>query len=228
LLSGVADMVAAIADERGLLIALDDLHWADAASLDMLAYLIRAHGQARLLVVGAFRAGEAATNPALERTLVELNHLRVLTTLPLGPLNLEAVGALAGVQLQGRTSPALDRVLFNQSEGNPFFAEEILRDWSEMGHLERVYSGSEMWRLIVPSPPSIPATLPRRFGNAWRGSRPRQSTSCGSHPLWAGIRFRRAGKPRVRRPRAGGASPGRCGACPYPARRRRQRLSLRP
>jgi ATP/maltotriose-dependent transcriptional regulator MalT len=159
LLSGVADMVAAIAKERGLLLALDDLHWADAASLDMLCYLIRAQGQARLLVVGAFRAGEAATNPALERTLVELNHLRVLTNLPLGPLDLEAIGTLAGAQLQGSIEPALKVALHQQSEGNPFFAEEILRDWSETGHLQRVDSSSDMWRRVVPSSPSIPATI---------------------------------------------------------------------
>ncbi len=122
---------------RGLVLILDDLHWADAASLDLLCYIARRQPGARLLAVGAYQEGESGQNPALERALSELAHLRVLTTITVPPLSLAEVEALVTRYLGGSVDPAVYVQLHKHSEGNPFFAEELLRDWLESSVLEQ-------------------------------------------------------------------------------------------
>ncbi|MBU1747045.1 MAG: AAA family ATPase, partial [Chloroflexi bacterium] len=91
----------------GLLLVLDDLHWADAASLDLLYHIARHQPMARLLILGAYRAGAEEQNPALARVLYELTRLRVLTTIALGPLGPDEVTALAADYLGGPVDPAV-------------------------------------------------------------------------------------------------------------------------
>src|SRR5262249_53395450 len=82
----VGQFLVAIAAPQGLLLLLDDLHWADAPTLDLLCYLARSQPNARLLLLGAFREGEVTHRSAFERVLTELHRLRLLTSITLGPL----------------------------------------------------------------------------------------------------------------------------------------------
>ena len=121
----------------GLILILDDLHWADAASLDLLCNIARRQPTARLLILGAYQEGESGQNPALEKALSELAHLRVLTTITIPPLSLTEVGALVTYHLGGPVDPAVCAQIHKHCEGNPFFVEELLRDWLESGALEQ-------------------------------------------------------------------------------------------
>ena len=141
LYEAVGAFLAAIAATRPLVLLLDDLQWADAASLDLLGHVARTQPAARLLILGAYRAGEVAHNRALERILAELNRLRALTIVTAGPLSAAEIAALAAGVLGDPVDPAVERALYAQSEGNPFFAEELLRGWSEAGALERTDRG---------------------------------------------------------------------------------------
>ena len=164
LYEAVGVFLSAIAAPHALVLVLDDLHWADRATLDLLAYIIQHQADARLLIVGAYRTGDVAQNPALQRMLIALNHLRILTTIPVGPLAPAALIALAEQYLGGPIDAATSRLLVEQSEGNPFFAEELLRDWRETGVL--TWSGSNWCRstagaLALPS--SIVDALQQRL-----------------------------------------------------------------
>jgi predicted ATPase len=146
----------------GLLLVLDDLHWADSASLDLLCHVVRHQPTARLLILGTYHEGEVSQNPALERTLVELTRLRVLTTLVLTPLQADEIAALAANYLGGPIAPALGQFLHAQSEGNPFFAEELLHDWLETGVLAREESdpaGRSCWALTRPFESTLPPSI---------------------------------------------------------------------
>src|SRR5581483_6240075 len=143
--------------EPALLLVLDDLHWADPPSLDLLCHLARQQTwgtppRARLLILGAYRAGEVAQRPGLERALAELNRLRVLSTLSVGPLPSDDVAVLARGLLGDPLDPPAAALLVAHSEGNPFFAEELLRDWVEAGALVRADAA---WRLAA-APPTLP------------------------------------------------------------------------
>lgn len=166
LYQAVSAFLAAIAAEDGLVLIFDDLQWADSSSLDLIAHVVRQQPTARLLFLIACRAGDIALNPALERTVAELNHLRALTTLVLAPLVEEEIAALAAVYLGGPVEPATSRLLYTHSEGNPFFAEELLRAWVESGALIPP-GGSVGWRLTLPLretlPPSIASAIRLRL-----------------------------------------------------------------
>ncbi len=129
LYEAVGLFLAGIAARSGLLLLLDDLHWADPATLDLLWYVARSQPNARLLLLGAYREGEVTHRPAFERALTELNRLRLLTTITLGPLSEADLNRLATNALRSPVDPVLLRSLATRSEGNPFFAEELLRDW---------------------------------------------------------------------------------------------------
>jgi predicted ATPase/DNA-binding CsgD family transcriptional regulator len=149
LYEAVGTFVAAIAAADGLLLILDDLQWADPASLDLLCYVVRQQPAARLLVLGAYRAGEVADNPAFERALAELNRLRTLNTVKLTPLTDGDITALAASYLSAPVDQALSQQLWTHSEGNPFFAEELLRSWLETGV---VVQDNAQWILMGPGP----------------------------------------------------------------------------
>ncbi len=130
-----------IAAPYGLLLLLDDLHWADTATLDLLCYVARSQPHARLLILGAYREGEITHRPAFERAGTELNRLRLLTIIAPGPLSEADLRALATNLLGAPVDPALSRLLAARSEGNPFFAEELLRGWLETGAIAQKESG---------------------------------------------------------------------------------------
>jgi DNA-binding CsgD family transcriptional regulator len=131
LFEAVGMFLAAIATTAPLVLLLDDLQWADPASLDLLHHVARQQFTARLLILGAYRTGELVNNPALERTLLDLNRARMLTSLTISPLTEEEITALAAARLGLPVDPAVARLLHIHSEGNPFFAEELLRAWVE-------------------------------------------------------------------------------------------------
>ncbi len=170
LFEAVGEFLTAIAASGGLLLTLDDLQWADAASLDLLCHLARRCIAARMLILGAYREGEVGQNPALEWTLAELDRLRVLTILTLIPLRTEEITTLATNYLDGPVAPVVGQALHAHSEGNPFFAEELLRGWLETGALtcrSDDPQGHPGWSLVTPLentlPPSIVGAVRQRL-----------------------------------------------------------------
>ena len=78
--------LAAIAVKNPLLLLLDDLHWADTATLDLLCHLAQHQAVSRLYILGAYRSDELASHSALERSILDLTRSRQLTVLGLRPL----------------------------------------------------------------------------------------------------------------------------------------------
>ena len=164
LYEAVGTFLEGISAPHGLVLMLDDLHWADTASLDLLCYIARHHAKARLLVLGSYREGEINRNQALERTVIELNRRRVLTTVAVNPLSAEEIEALAAGYLGGPISPIVSQLLHAQSEGNPFFAEELIRGWLEVGALVQEHHQWVAVRSLEHSlPSSIVGALRQRF-----------------------------------------------------------------
>jgi DNA-binding CsgD family transcriptional regulator len=164
LFEAVGGFLAAIAAAApgGLLLVLDDLQWADAASLDLLCHVARRRAGARMLILGAYREGEIGQNPALERALAELGRLRVLSTLVLAPLRAEEITVLAADYLGGPVAPAVGQALHTHSEGNPFFAEELLRGWLEADVLTCPQDGPHVppcWTLKMPLEDALPPSI---------------------------------------------------------------------
>lgn len=165
LYDAVSDFLLAIADTGTLVFLMDDLQWADSTTLDLLTHVARRTRRARMLFVGVYRPGEAAENLAFQRTAAELSHQRLLIERSITPLPEDEIATLAETYLQRHIRADIVRHLMEQSEGNPFVAEELLRAWIETGALTR--QGQD-WRLTRLSqdllPSGILTTIRQRIG----------------------------------------------------------------
>jgi predicted ATPase len=104
---------------------LDDLQWADATTLELLSTLAVAVADQPLALVGVYRDDEITRGHPLRRLRNELRRagaLRELTVEPLGP---DATAALAQRRLGSSVSSALARIIYDRTQGLPFFVEEL-------------------------------------------------------------------------------------------------------
>src|SRR6266536_2886695 len=128
----LARLILALAD-RPLLVVLDDLHWADSASLDLLVYLGRLLDRGRLLVIGTYRDAELDLDHSLSRCLAELDREHACLRIPLAPLSRDDAVALVE-RLAGRpVASLLAEAVFRETQGHPFFIEELVRHLLEEG-----------------------------------------------------------------------------------------------
>ena len=129
LFEAVAESLAWSSRDRPLLLVLDDLHLADAASIALLAYLGRRLPELRALIVGTRRLVPA--NPRLDATLERLDRGGVMAAeLLLNPLPAEAVRAIAVGAVPGLRPADVERVV-SGSDGNPLLARQTARAMSQ-------------------------------------------------------------------------------------------------
>jgi predicted ATPase len=127
LFDAMTSCLRSAAADRGLVVVLDDLHWADRASLLLLGFVAGELADTRLLVIGTYRDVEVDRRHPLSDTLAELYRQPATSYLSLSGLDQGEVGRfIAGVT---RTDPALDLVaaVHGQTEGNPYFVSEVVR-----------------------------------------------------------------------------------------------------
>ncbi|OIV36748.1 hypothetical protein BIV57_14510 [Mangrovactinospora gilvigrisea] len=122
-----AQLLRALTAERTLVLALEDLHWSDPSTRQLLGFLVRALGTGRLMLVMTYRSDDIHRRHPLRPFLAELDRLRVVHRLQLAPFSREDTAALLSGLLGGAAEPALVREVFERSEGNAFFAEELLQ-----------------------------------------------------------------------------------------------------
>ena len=149
LFEAVVGLLAEIAGSTPLLLVLDDLHWADRPSLLLLRHLARAAGTGRFLIVGAYRVNEASAG-TFAGALSELRGERLVSQLDLAGLGEGETAELIALRTGAAPSPEFARALHGETEGNPFFIEEILRHLAEAG-IDPVRSGpGELERAGLP------------------------------------------------------------------------------
>src|SRR5918996_3167972 len=134
LFDSVTTFLKNAAQTQPLVLVLDDLHWADKPSLLLLQFLARQLAGSRLLVVGCYRDVEVSRQHPLSETLAQLSREPVFQRALLEGLSREDTGRFieaAGVP----ASPELVETVHTQTEGNPFFAAEVIRLLRERGEL---------------------------------------------------------------------------------------------
>jgi transcriptional regulator with XRE-family HTH domain/tetratricopeptide (TPR) repeat protein len=145
----------ALADQSPLAVLLDDLQWADSASLDLLQHLARHTRERRILLVGTYRNLEV-TRP-LAAALHDLSRDELVEHVAVGPLAREETTVLIGATLgagegaqagAASVSPELARLIQQRSEGNAFFIRQLARALQEQGAL---HFADGQWRLSADS-----------------------------------------------------------------------------
>jgi DNA-binding NarL/FixJ family response regulator len=126
LLDGVLSLLVRLSELAPLLLVIEDLHWADSSTRNLLAFLIRTLRTGRVALVASYRSDELHRRHPLRPLLAELVRVSDLERIELPPFNraelAEYLRALVG---EGVPSDAVDRILA-RSEGNAFFAEELV------------------------------------------------------------------------------------------------------
>jgi predicted ATPase len=126
--------ISATSEATGLLLCLDDLHWADRSTLLLFQHLTRKLRGARVLVAGTFRTEEVDRSRALFDVLAELAREEQDQRVTLARLSRDETSSLVGSLSGAAPAPALVRAIHQQTEGNPFFVQEVVRHLQGQEH----------------------------------------------------------------------------------------------
>lgn len=113
----------------------EDLHWADEPTLLLLQHVAQTLPFTPMLLIGTYRDVELDTNRPFARTLESLLRQKQATRLSLRRLSAEDVEQMLATLAGQPPPPSLARVIFAETEGNPFFVEEVFRHLAEEGEL---------------------------------------------------------------------------------------------
>ncbi|WP_338900275.1 AAA family ATPase [Streptomyces sp. TG1A-60] len=120
-----ARLLERLAADRTILLALEDLHWADTSTRHLLSYLLRTLRTGRLVVLATYRSDDIHRRHPLRPLLAELDRLRTVRRIDLRRFNRAEVGhQLAGI-LAAEPAPERADEIFERSDGNAFFVEEL-------------------------------------------------------------------------------------------------------
>ena len=129
----LADDLRAAAEAAGLLVVLDDLQWADAASLALLVHLARGTGRSRLMIVAMYRDTETTGREALSSALSALARESNLSRIRLVGLTRTEVERQLTLITGTCVPPELAVLVSQRTGGNPFFVSELGRLAGEAG-----------------------------------------------------------------------------------------------
>ncbi|RDD88353.1 hypothetical protein DVZ84_15550 [Streptomyces parvulus] len=120
-----ARLLERVAARHTVLLVLEDLHWADASTRHLIAYLLRTLRTGRLVVLATYRSDDIHRRHPLRPLLAELDRLRTVRRLELSRFTRDEVGRqIAGI-LAAEPDPLQVDAIFERSDGNAFFVEEL-------------------------------------------------------------------------------------------------------
>ncbi|MEH2271522.1 MAG: AAA family ATPase [Nostoc sp.] len=122
--------------EHPLVIFLDDLQWADSASLKLMQLLMSESGNGSLLLIGAYRNNEVSTAHQLMLTLAEIRKANAtIHSITLAPLSKASLNQLVidTLNCSSKTAQPLTQLVYQKTRGNPFFATHFLKVLYEDG-----------------------------------------------------------------------------------------------
>jgi tetratricopeptide (TPR) repeat protein len=132
------DTLRRATQQAPMVMLLDDLHWADEPSLQLLLHVAPQLASMRLLIVSTYRDVELDVQRPFAHTLEQLLRQRLATRVSLRRLPAESVQQMLAA-LGGSAPPSgLAHAVFQETEGNPFFVEEVYHHLAEEGRLFEV------------------------------------------------------------------------------------------
>jgi DNA-binding SARP family transcriptional activator len=169
LLGAVHACLRSLAQQRPLLLCLEDLHTADAATLDLIRFLARQMHRLPLTLIGSFRSDEVRPEQQPGQLLAAL--LREgAELLELPPLGRDETARLLDTLLDGPPSEPLHEALFATTEGNPLFVEQLVLALREERRLDR---RDGLWHQVGAASPRPPTVIRAVIGQRLERLSPR-------------------------------------------------------
>jgi tetratricopeptide (TPR) repeat protein len=119
-------LLTGLAAAAPVLLVLEDLHWADTSTLDLVVYLAHNLDAQRVLLLATYRADEPASAERMRRLADGVRRSGSAQLVELGPLERDELRALIAGRVAAPPSQTLTDSIVARSEGNPFLAEELL------------------------------------------------------------------------------------------------------
>jgi tetratricopeptide (TPR) repeat protein len=166
LFDAVAALLAEISARTPLVLVLDDLHWADRATLALLRHVVTAPRSASLLIVGTYRDAEVGAEHPLADLLADLRRERLFDRVLLPGLDADGVSELIASHAGHEAPGTLVEAVHERTEGNPFFVEEVMRHLIEVG---TIFERGGRWEstgtaAAIGVPEGVKEVLARRLG----------------------------------------------------------------
>jgi DNA-binding CsgD family transcriptional regulator len=187
LFSNVTEVLERLADLAPLMLVVEDLQWADEATLLLLEHLARRVAQMPLLIVATHRDTELDLGGALARTLAELLRTASRSRMTLKPFDIaETAAMLASLGGQEAPAPAPAVALIHRAgKGNPFFTEELFHHMAEEGLLvDRAGRWRSAPQAVVSVPPGVQLVIERRLRRLTAGVREALTAAAAIGPVF--------------------------------------------
>ena len=126
LLDAMHEVLEATAAKAPLLLVIEDTHWADQSTRDMLSFLFTRPFLGPVAIVASYRSDDLHRRHPLRRQVAEWSRLRGIGRVQLGPLDDDSVRALAAELLPGGLKETELAAIVDRAEGNAFFVEELI------------------------------------------------------------------------------------------------------
>ena len=133
--NSLSEFLGRAAQGEPLLLVLEDLHWADESTLLLTEYLAPLLPEMPVLVLGTYRDIEVGPKRRLARVIGELERRRLVEQVSLRRLSLDGLRAMLQALAGQRAPEQLARMIDRETEGNPFFVEEVYLHLVESGVL---------------------------------------------------------------------------------------------
>jgi class 3 adenylate cyclase len=147
--------IEALSEQRPIVVALEDLHWADATTRQLAEHLLELTDRAPLLVTTTMSPDTNSEGWRFRlRALADYAHRTI--DIGVGPLTDEASGELAQSLLPGALDEATKRLLIERAEGNPLYLEELVRALVEAGGMQQ---RRRTWTVTVGTAGLLPGAL---------------------------------------------------------------------
>ncbi|HEV2778581.1 MAG TPA: AAA family ATPase [Actinophytocola sp.] len=133
LFDAVYGLLSDLAEQATVVLILEDLHWADGSTRGLLSFLLARLRSQRLLIVGTYRSDDLHRRHPLRPLLAELVRLPAVERLELAPFGVADARAFVGALAEDLLPDEVVREVAGRSEGNAFFAEELLAAYTDYG-----------------------------------------------------------------------------------------------
>jgi AAA ATPase domain len=161
LFRAVSELLRAVARAVPLCVVLDDFHWADGQSVVLLKHVVRAVEEAAVQFVVTYRDSDLTRDHPLTGALADLRRIDGAERIALAGLGVaevaELVGAAAGHELDA-DGLALAGELATETDGNPFFVTELLRNLTESGAITYDETAAR-WSVDLAAVTSLPESV---------------------------------------------------------------------